>query len=81
VRLKRRDGRKDHRSNSASLAGIVHRGRKAIVLRVARAGMIGVLVAAVKVEVVKAEDAPKDATKAGRVVAEDDPSKGSLKSS
>jgi len=65
---------------AASLVGIVHRGRKAIVRRrVVHAGTIGVRVAAVKVvvkaEVVKVEEDPK----AGREAA-DDLSKGSRKS-
>jgi hypothetical protein len=63
---------------AASLVGIVHRGRKAIVRRrVVHAGTIGVLVAAVKV-VVKAEVVKED-PKAGRGAA-DDLSKGSRKS-
>jgi hypothetical protein len=44
------------------------------------AGTIGVLVAAVKAEVVKAEDAPKDDTKAGLALVAGDRSKGSRKS-
>jgi hypothetical protein len=71
VRLKRRADRKDHRNNSASLVGIVHRGRKAIVHRAVR-----VVTTAVRVVVAKAgED-----LRAGQVAAADVPLKGSLRS-
>jgi hypothetical protein len=77
VRLKRRAGRKDLRNNSASLVGIVHRGRKAIVRRV-----IVVKVARVATIAVQTEDPvegdPKVVTKAVPVVAAvDDLSKDS----